>query len=251
MDTEQEIQESQYHFPYHHLVREGDEKFSQVKNIRWGFIYLPYIQYVLEKIKTRPFNKLLDVGCGDGKFLFEAKKIFPDKVLEGTDYSEQALSFAKAFNPELTFYLGDITNNKFLDKKYDVVSLIEVIEHIPPKSLPDFIIGIHKRLENNGILIITVPSDNTPVSPKHYKHFNIRSLQEILDPHFSITDKYFLNKKGFLKNVIHAMLTNRLFILNQQRTINTLFRFYKRYLLVANEKNSERIFIICTKNENG
>ena len=51
MDKKQQIQEDLYHsFPYHYLARLGNGNFSQVKNLRWGYMYISYLSYVTEKL---------------------------------------------------------------------------------------------------------------------------------------------------------------------------------------------------------
>lgn len=247
-DTEQQIQEHQYTFPYHHIPRmtEGGS-FSQMRVLRWGYEYIAYLEEVLGFIEEKTFEKLLDVGCGDGKFLFEAKKRFPEKTLEGVDYSEQAVGFARAFAPNVSFHVGDITNSDILAGTYDIIALIEVLEHIPPKEIGRFLDALHKRMDENSILIITVPSDNMPVSSKHYQHFNVSLLKKTIDPYFMISEHRFLNRIGIGQKIIQSCLSNRFFAITQQRVLNFLFRYYKRNYLKASSRNGKRIFAVCRK----
>ena len=246
MDKLQQKQEDQYVFPYHYIPK-IDGGFSQSALLKWGYVYLSYLSFVIEKLKGIHFESLLDVGCGDGRFLYEAHKHFPRKELEGVDYSGRAISFAKAFNPDLQFYTGDITDNTVLNKKYDVITLIETLEHIPPKDIDAFLRGIAAHVSENGTFILTVPSDNMPVSKKHYQHFNLESLRKTLEPSFVISEHHFINQKGFRNTLLCRILSNRFFILNQHRTKNFLYRYYTRNLRPANEKNGKRIVAICHK----
>ena len=64
----QKRQEAQYHFPYHYIPYIEGNKFSQSKTLKWGYEYLSYIYFVINKISSLHFNTLLDVGCGDGRY---------------------------------------------------------------------------------------------------------------------------------------------------------------------------------------
>lgn len=245
MEKKQKIQEREYAFPYHHIPKSKNDSFSQCVNVRWGYAYLSYLSVVLDSIKNIEFDNLLDVGCGDGKFLLEANKIFDSKKLEGVDYSEKAIGFAKAFSPDIKFHIGDITKENFLTEKYDIITLIETLEHIPTEEIPVFLKSIKKFLKENGVFIITVPSDNVPVNSKHYQHFNKKSLEAVISHHFKIEQTRFLNKKSFTNKIIQKILSNKIFILNQTEISNLIYKYYKKHLLRAKEKNAERIMVIC------
>lgn len=58
-----------------------DINFSQVRNLSWGYEYLSYLNFVLEKASQIGFKSLLDVGCGDGRLLYELRQRFSDTQL--------------------------------------------------------------------------------------------------------------------------------------------------------------------------
>lgn len=70
-DDEQQIQEDQYDYPYHYIPRVENGQFSQSQYWSWGMHYLGGIQLILEQIDSYSFDSLIDVGCGDGRFLRE------------------------------------------------------------------------------------------------------------------------------------------------------------------------------------
>lgn len=65
---------------------------------------IPYL-HRLEMVKQllRPFSGqyVLDAGCGDGRLCYELRK--ENVQVMGVDMSERAISFAKAFNPDINF----------------------------------------------------------------------------------------------------------------------------------------------------
>ena len=95
-------------------------------------------------------RNLLDIGCGspsdcmrDGSFL---------RFLgygQGIDIEQR--------NIEFPFKLGSILDIPFPDKKFDVVTAVEVLEHIDDfnKALNE----VHRILKNNGIFVMTTPNN--------------------------------------------------------------------------------------------
>jgi SAM-dependent methyltransferase len=67
---------------------------------------------------------LLDVGCGDGRITHRFAERVPRVV--GVDASEAALAFV-----EVEARLGPVDRLDFPDRSFDLVSCLEVIEHLP------------------------------------------------------------------------------------------------------------------------
>lgn len=247
LDKIQQIQEDQYRFPYHHLTDLNKGNFSLSKHLYWGHEYTSYLEFIIKRITDINFESILDVGCGDGKFLYQCNKKFANKKLVGLDYSETAINMAKALNNSINYIKGDIGDREKITEKYDIITLIEVLEHIPPKEISDFIANIKHHLNDNGQLIITVPSKNIPTTSKHYQHFDLDSIRLVISPHFEIENIYYLNKISISEKIIRRLLSNRLFILNEQRLLNLLYNLYKNKNLLGSEKNTKRICVFCKK----
>ena len=247
LDDVQKIQEELYQFPYHHIPRYVNKKFSTMRAYRGSHQYIAGINFLLSKINEIDFKNLLDIGCGDGKYLYEISKKYPSKLFVGIDYSEQAILFATAMSPKIKFICGDITKNTI--GKFDLIILIETLEHIKPELIPNFIKEIHSHMEPNGKLIVTVPSTNVPTSPKHYQHFNLKSLENSLSPYFKTEKYFFVNKITKEARVIKSLLVNRFFALNYEPILNKLFKYYESKLYEGDEENCQNIFIICSKNK--
>jgi 2-polyprenyl-3-methyl-5-hydroxy-6-metoxy-1,4-benzoquinol methylase len=244
MDIQQAIQENQYSFPYHYIP-DLTNGFSQTKNLFWGYEYLSYLNFILKKLKSMPFNSLLDIGCGDGRFLHEAKKVFPNAILLGVDSSPKAISLAKTINPEINFICNDIQKTN-LNDQYDIITLVEVLEHIKPPEIDSFLRATRHCLKTKGKLIIAVPSDNQKTAPKHYQHFNIKMLKNLLDDSFQIEEIYYLNKIGPEDKIISRLLGNRFFILNHKKSLKYIYDYYIKNLLIADEGNCKRIMLIVS-----
>ncbi|OQW90524.1 MAG: hypothetical protein BWK79_19645 [Beggiatoa sp. IS2] len=98
-------------------------------------------------------GKLLDVGCGDGRFLVHMH----DKgwEVEGTDFDPGAVeTVRKQLN--LTVHLGNLADIHYPDQYFDAITLKHVIEHIP-KPL-ELLIECRRILKPSGQLVLVTPN---------------------------------------------------------------------------------------------
>ena len=245
LDSVQSIQEDEYAFPYHYLA-DGGRGFVQVRHDAWGINYLATIDYLIERLRNERFQSVIDVGCGDGRFTRDLHCAFPNARVLGVDFSNRAVALAQAMVPEVEYRRADIT--KDLGERFDLAVLMEVYEHIPPEACPAFVNGLADRLNENGILYVTVPHTNKPVEPKHYRHFTISSLTAEFKDHFEILEAIPIEKRSFRKKLIDLVFTNPLFVLNNRTIGGLLYRFYrKRLFLVNDERQCQRIILRLRK----
>jgi ubiquinone/menaquinone biosynthesis C-methylase UbiE len=100
-------------------------------------------------------DKVLDVGCGNGRLYpaFKKKNI----NYTGIDNSEELISIGKKQFPEAEFSVADILKIPFPDNSFDKVYCIAVLHHIPSKQLRIEALRELKRvLKPNGTLVLTV-----------------------------------------------------------------------------------------------
>ena len=249
LENEQEIQENLYEFPYHHIPKFVNGNFSATRTYRGSCHYVASMNFLISKVNEIEFTKLLDIGCGDGKFLYEISRNDPTKTYIGIDFSEKAILLAKAMSPNVKFICGDITQNELSLGTFNVITLIETLEHIKPDLIPNFVKTLYNYIEMNGKIIITVPSTNVVTSPKHYQHFDLKLLKKTLSPYFQIDKYYFVNKMTREARIIKSILTNRFFALNHQPSLNKLLKRYEKKSLHGDENNSEGILVICSINK--
>jgi len=101
---------------------------------------------------------LLEVGCGFGLFLMEAKAYF---TCVGSDISEYAISQAcKRLPDEVGLYSGVIDQIDF-QRKFDVITCFDVLEHIADLG-PTFD-RLDELLHPGGLLVFTVPVYDGPI----------------------------------------------------------------------------------------
>ena len=246
MENPQIIQENKYSLPYHYIPTFDKNNFRQTYNIKWGYEYISYLNFIIKLIKNINFDSLLDIGCGDGRLLSEINKIFPEKKLTGVDYSTRAIQLAKALNNKIDFICLDINKNN-LNKKYDIITLMEVLEHIPLNKINNFISHVHNLAANNGYLIMTVPSNNEKIASHHYQHFDYQLIENCLRNYFKIEKFFYINKSSSNVSIISKLLTNKYFILNSRYLLNKIYNFYIKHCFVAKNNNARRICVICKK----
>ena len=109
--------------------------------------------------------KLLDVGSGLSVFLHAmSKKVNWD--IEGIEPDLNFVNFAKK-KLKLKVSRATLENNKS-KKKYDIISLNKVIEHVKDPIL--FLKKINKMLKKNGYIYIEVPDADSASQTKNGKH---------------------------------------------------------------------------------
>ena len=132
--------------------------------------------------------KILDVGCGSGVFLRMLKKIIGSgQNLYANDFSEAILEPLK--KEGINVIAGNL-DEFAINEKFDVITLIQVIEHLPNplKTIKNLSIA----LKDGGYLFIETPSiDSLDAKifskgywdgyqiPRHLWLFNERSLRKM------------------------------------------------------------------------
>lgn len=109
-------------------------------------------------------KNILDIGCGTGDFLKICKE--NGWKINGIEPEEKALKRAKEKIKTNNSVYKDIKNVS--QKKYDVITMWHVLEHIP--NLKDYIFTLENLLTKNGVLIIAVPNFKS-YDAKYYKEF--------------------------------------------------------------------------------
>lgn len=244
------IQKKEYEFPYHYLLCYDENKIDIVKSYSFGFEHFSLI-YIIKKIliQKKP-NNILDIGCGDGKLINELlkEKLIQNNTNEviGIDNNNRALAFARIFNDynKAKFIQEDIFNYKA--KSYDIIILMEVLEHIPTHKLNRLIKVISSLLSSNKYLIISVPSINIPLQSKHYKHYDLNSLKTLLYKDFKIEDVFYIGSVGIIYKLFKSLYMFFDFLKVEKIKI-ILFSFYKRKFLLTSEQNCLHILILCKK----
>lgn len=206
LPSEQAEQEHQYIRPYHWFWFPDTEQ---------GRAYFSYLDMVAQLIP--PATKLmLDVGCGDGRSSVYFAEHFPGARVTGSDYSAHALALARAMSahPRIEWKRIDLEEGDPSGARYDAITAIEVFEHLPPERLPVALRNIRNLLNNEGVLILTVPSILMPVPKKHYQHFTVALLSKLItEANFEIVEIRGQQKHAHALYALYKMFDNRFWTL--------------------------------------
>lgn len=247
---EQQIQEEQYTFPYHYLPRFEEGNFRQHEYWSWGYRYIAGMLVARRLCDEEEWSSLMDLGCGDGRFVSELSRDGSHRAILGVDYSRRAIDLARAMNPGLEYRVADILNDDLDGRQFDVVTLIEVIEHIPPDDLDAFIERAVGFVKPGGRLVLTVPHRNRPVGDKHFQHFDSSTLTTLLagqveNLRFQPFD-FFSRKVDIWFRLMGR--TGRYFLITWPPLLNAFFQYFMRHCIYGeNETECSRIACVGWK----
>lgn len=123
---------------------------------------------------------LLDVGCGAGHFVERLLALERVRVT-GVDITADVLDCCRRRFPQATFQTRDFSAPQELEAAADVVTAVEVIEHVPYIQQPVFIANCAKVLRPGGMLVLTTPNaDRREQIPA--VHRNTQPVEDWLTP---------------------------------------------------------------------
>jgi len=137
-----------------------------------------------------PENKkarILDIGCGDGKFLFFLHEN-GYKEIEGLELSaQQAEEARKHVTCPIHVVSNTITFLELHHETFQTITLNDVLEHVPKVETVDFLHAILKSLQPGGNVVINVPQVSGFTSLfcryndfTHQTLFTERSLKQVM-----------------------------------------------------------------------
>jgi 2-polyprenyl-3-methyl-5-hydroxy-6-metoxy-1,4-benzoquinol methylase len=100
-------------------------------------------------------GNILDLGTGVGLFANLLCLESPKRKVFGIDLSEKRIETAKKVsnkNFQLKFAVGDV--NDISIEHYDIITLIDLLHHLPFSEQEELLRKIHERLNKRGMLII-------------------------------------------------------------------------------------------------
>lgn len=96
-----------------------------------------------------PAGDWLDVGCGNGSTLRTFANLYPGWNLAGFDVHNRFEPAVRSIPAVVDFFSGALDA---VDRQYDVISLVYVIEHLPYPR--DVVAGLRRLLKPGGLLLV-------------------------------------------------------------------------------------------------
>ncbi len=141
--------------------------------------YQRYLTERLEKFMDGEITSVLDIGAGQGLNTALLAKDYPRADVLGIDLSEVGIQFAKCQYSNLTnltFKCLDAGDPAIYDRKYDLVTAFEVLEHIKDwKSVANQMI-----YATNKYIMVSAPVGRMRAYEKehgHYRNFKKGELE--------------------------------------------------------------------------
>ena len=142
-------------------------------------------------------GRLLDIGCGNGLFLDLARKYGWETY--GVELAPVAWTYATEVLG-LNVARGDLSEIRFEDSFFDVVTLYDVLCHLP--SPLEQLIEIHRILKVGGLLVLRVRNATFHVGLIRF----LQSLEPYLVFHLYCftpkTIRYMLRKTGYSRTCV-------------------------------------------------
>jgi ubiquinone/menaquinone biosynthesis C-methylase UbiE len=157
-------------------------------------------------------GKLLDIGFGYGYIEELIKNSNLKLSVYGIDISDYAVNMAnKSYKG--SFKKNSVFNMKYKDDFFDCVLALDVLEHFTKNKIKIALAKINNILKINGILIVSVPlneSNEDRLKNGHIRVYNFDLIKnELVENGFKIVKvKYLYAFKNmyFLKNLVNIIL---------------------------------------------
>lgn len=159
---------------------------SNRNNLLLKTIFSP-IKFIVRGTNLTKGNKLLDVGCGSGQFLYEMKELGMD--VQGVEPGELNEEENKKYS--LNIKKSNLIDAKYKKESFDLITINHVLEHLdnPNETLNE----INKILKKDGKLILAIPNTSSLAYwifkknwyqldvPRHIINYSNKNIKLILE----------------------------------------------------------------------
>lgn len=131
-------------------------------------------------------KRILNIGCYNGWFEQAMIKKGANEVV-GIDTNEKFVQTAKRNVPGAKFFGMSALSLNFPQNYFDLVTMFDVIEHLPKSSEIECLKGISRVLKNKSKLVISVPNNHflaRILDPAWWlvghRHYNLRQIEKLV-----------------------------------------------------------------------
>lgn len=182
-----------------------------------ALVYSKLLQQNRE-IHLKPHSRVLDIGCGNGRYLLQKKNEKCDVF--GVDIDKMTLERLGKQHPDVKVFCGNLWDAHFASDYFDLIHVSHVLEHIPELNL--LIKEICRILKKGGLIHIQVPNSFSLTHwlfrecwlgldvPRHLYTFNQKNLLNFFEQHKLKAVRIRTNENNF------SFLGSLLFFLNER-----------------------------------
>jgi 2-polyprenyl-3-methyl-5-hydroxy-6-metoxy-1,4-benzoquinol methylase len=164
-----------------------------------------HVNRELRSLKKKSFSgkiRILDAGSGFGQYSFRMSRIFSGSFIKGVDVKQEQIDDCNHFfsstglGERVNFEYADLTD--YIEPySYDLILSVDVMEHIEKDEL--VFSNFYKSLRNNGVLLISTPSDQGGSDTEEHDHNAVHGfIEEHVRDGYAIMDiTQKLNNAGF------------------------------------------------------
>ncbi len=215
-----------------------DEMQGQLKTGAYNARMYDWKFALIEEHNSTKSRKLLDIGCGDGKFVYEA-------IQRGFDANGIDLSPDRIEQGRKTYGLGNALRNMNIDdfsadEKFDIITMWDLIEHL---ESPSSLLAKLEKISHKDTIIVILTMSLDSITYKHFgkfwnymnptqhlyyfshstleKMFNKNGLELVAIEMDDSRDKHFIH---YLHSIVLGQLNNFIFWLIRNAGLPSLLK---------------------------
>ncbi|MBN2423436.1 MAG: class I SAM-dependent methyltransferase [Calditrichaceae bacterium] len=200
-------------------------------------------------------SKLLDIGCGNGSFLFRMKQF--GWIAEGIDFDKRAIEIALKNN--LKVFNSNLRDINYPDDTFDMIVLDNVFEHI--YDLDALFTEVYRIMKPQGRVFINTPNIKSFTHtifrenwrglepPRHIQILTLESLKTFLANHrFKIEKSFCSVQSNYVTIMSYLLRRNKKKISTIKKIILNIFvLFYAQLSFIF--KNIGDIIVVIGKKD--
>ena len=172
--------------------------------------------WIVKRYLTRGIL-ILDIGCGDGKFMAHVLKKDPTISLYGVDLFDPYIDKAKISKIYKKIFKEDVRKIKFPKESFDVVLASQVVEHLKKNEA----ISLIKKMEKiaRKKVIIGTPNGYFPRGKfednklqKHHSAWHVKDFENLGYKVYGQSAKFIYGKKGLINSIFGKNILIRVFL---------------------------------------